>query len=72
MISTQTDVHFSELLVLRHGETEWNAAGRMQGHLDSPLTVKGIGQAELQRHRTRRGLVRPRRVHGAAVRRLAG
>ena len=48
MISTQTDVHFSELLVLRHGETEWNAAGRMQGHLDSPLTAKGIGQAELQ------------------------
>ena len=48
MISTQTDVHFSELLVLRHGETEWNVAGRMQGHLDSPLTAKGICQAELQ------------------------
>ena len=48
MFSLQTDVHFPELLVLRHGETEWNAAGRMQGHLDSPLTPKGIRQAEMQ------------------------
>jgi probable phosphoglycerate mutase len=30
---------------LRHGETESNAAGRMQGHLDSNLTAKGEAQA---------------------------
>ena len=30
---------------LRHGETESNAAGRMQGHLDSKLTSKGEAQA---------------------------
>ncbi|TDT77615.1 putative phosphoglycerate mutase [Litoreibacter halocynthiae] len=40
---------FPELYVLRHGETEWNAAGRMQGRLNSPLTAKGIDQARTQR-----------------------
>src|SRR4051812_42560981 len=30
---------------MRHGETEWNAAGRFQGPLDSPLTRRGRGQA---------------------------
>src|SRR5512145_1031700 len=32
---------------VRHGETEWNAEGRQQGHLDSPLTPIGVRQAEL-------------------------
>lgn len=35
----------SPLYVLRHGETEWNRAGRMQGSLDSPLTERGRAQA---------------------------
>ena len=34
-----------EILVIRHGETEWNRAGRMQGALDSPLTETGKAQA---------------------------
>jgi 2,3-bisphosphoglycerate-dependent phosphoglycerate mutase len=29
------------LMVVRHGETEWNAQQRFQGHGDSPLTPKG-------------------------------
>ena len=29
----------------RHGETVWNAEGRYQGRLDSPLTDTGRGQA---------------------------
>jgi len=33
------------LYVLRHGETEWNRADRMQGGLDSPLTPLGRSQA---------------------------
>lgn len=37
-----------ELYILRHGETEWNAVGRMQGRLDSPLTLTGQDQARAQ------------------------
>jgi broad specificity phosphatase PhoE len=37
--------------LVRHGETEWNAASRMQGQLDSPLTPLGrehaLGSARL-------------------------
>ena len=39
---------FPDLLVLRHGQTEWNAAGRHQGQLDSPLTPLGLAQARQQ------------------------
>ena len=34
------------IYVVRHGQTTFNAEGRMQGHLDSPLTALGIRQAE--------------------------
>lgn len=30
---------------LRHGETEWNALGRLQGTRDIPLNARGRGQA---------------------------
>lgn len=33
------------LVLWRHGETEYNATGRMQGHLDSLLTEVGRNQA---------------------------
>lgn len=36
----------AEIFLVRHGETEWNAAGRFQGRLDSPLTARGVAQAE--------------------------
>ena len=36
---------FPEIIVLRHGQTAWNRAGRMQGELDSPLTRLGEAQA---------------------------
>ena len=45
------------LFVLRHGQTEWNLAGRMQGRMDSPLTSLGEAQAD---------------VHGALLKDLGG
>lgn len=33
------------LCIVRHGETEWNAAGRVQGQLDVPLSPVGMAQA---------------------------
>lgn len=35
-----------KLFFCRHGETQWNKQSRLQGHLDSPLTEKGILQAK--------------------------
>ena len=33
------------LLIVRHGETEWNAEGRIQGHTDIGLSENGAQQA---------------------------
>lgn len=35
----------TQLLVIRHGETAWNAEHRIQGHLDIPLSATGVRQA---------------------------
>ena len=34
------------ILLVRHGQTEWNLVGRYQGWGDSPLTALGIAQAQ--------------------------
>ncbi|MEL7167226.1 MAG: histidine phosphatase family protein [Pseudomonadota bacterium] len=36
---------FAPIFVMRHGETVWNAEGRFQGALNSPLTELGRAQA---------------------------
>jgi probable phosphoglycerate mutase len=35
----------TDVIVIRHGETDWNVQGRFQGHLDVPLNALGLRQA---------------------------
>ena len=39
---------FPKIWFLRHGQTEWNRAYRLQGQLDSPLTDQGLADAARQ------------------------
>ena len=48
------------IYLLRHGETTWNRAGRLQGHANSPLTLLGTRQAEAM------GKLLERLLHGTA------
>jgi broad specificity phosphatase PhoE len=41
------------LFLFRHGETDWNREGRLQGHTDTPLNATGLAQAEALTERLR-------------------
>jgi probable phosphoglycerate mutase len=36
----------TRIIVVRHGETDWNTVKRIQGHIDIPLNARGRWQAE--------------------------
>lgn len=52
----------SRLYFIRHGETDWNVAGRLQGQRDIPLNGKGRDQAAAV-GRTVRGLLAAEYLH---------
>jgi 2,3-bisphosphoglycerate-dependent phosphoglycerate mutase len=41
------------LFVFRHGQTDWNREGRLQGHIDTPLNATGLAQADALADRLR-------------------
>lgn len=47
------------IYLLRHGQTEWNVHGRIQGAGDSPLTERGAAQARAMGALLRRSIARP-------------
>ena len=70
----------ARLCLVRHGETEWNAEGRVQGQTDIPLSAVGLAQARaaalaLARHDFSAiyssDLMRVRQTADPCVRRLA-
>lgn len=44
----------TRLTLVRHGETDWNVEGRIQGHTDIPLNILGLAQAAATGERLRR------------------
>jgi broad specificity phosphatase PhoE len=43
----------NRLIFVRHGETDWNVAGRLQGHRDIPINARGRAQADSVGHKLR-------------------
>ena len=37
----------TRLYLVRHGETEWNKNGKVQGRTDTELSPEGVAQAKL-------------------------
>lgn len=41
-----------KIIITRHGQTDWNALGKLQGHLDIELNDMGRKQAKEKRKYT--------------------
>lgn len=48
----------TRILLVRHGETDWNDSGRIQGHSDTPLNAAGRQQAQRVAQRLAREPIR--------------
>ena len=46
MINEKQQPDCVSIILVRHGQTEWNVEGRWQGQQDSPLTEQGLGNAK--------------------------
>lgn len=57
--AAKISMSYPRIVFMRHGETEWNLAGRAQGHLNSPLTAKGQAQAQRLGEILKRELITP-------------
>lgn len=56
-----------QLLLVRHGITDWNREGRFQGHLDPPLSEEGREEARLLGRRLATSVDRPRRLISSSL-----
>ena len=52
-----------DVLIIRHGESEWNLEHRWQGWLDAPLTPLGVRQAQDRASELRQSGLTPAVVH---------
>jgi probable phosphoglycerate mutase len=43
-------MNITRFCLVRHGETDWNAARRLQGHTDIDLNARGLAQAKQMAH----------------------
>ena len=57
------------IYLLRHGETVWNRAQRLQGHKDTPLTLKGVQQARAMGNKLSQVLdgIQPRAFYSSPI-----
>lgn len=46
-VTKQGDIALTRVYLIRHGETEWNKTGKLQGHSNVSLSREGVRQAQL-------------------------